>query len=175
MQVLVARHELAERACGKERLGREQRPALVNVANPAPQPFSTGHHLDLRGGDALVRRVNFGANRGQLLVERLHQPRSGVGLASKQNHFVLQRPDPSLQLPRLGLKRIALIADSIELLPLCAQPRFRTLTPCGSRTHARQNYRQANPTRECCSRSFGYLRHGGRVPWCGERANLERH
>ncbi len=121
MQVLVARDELTERARRQERLGRKQRSALVDVAHPATQPVATSADLDLRGGHSLVRRVDFGVDVGELLVERPEESRRRFPLPPDQDHFIGERAHASLDLARFGHERVALLADAIELVALLTQ------------------------------------------------------
>ena len=83
VQVLVARDELTERARRQEGLGRKQRSALVDVAHPATQPVATIADLDLRDRHALVRRVDFGVDVGELLVERPDESRASLPAAAR--------------------------------------------------------------------------------------------
>jgi hypothetical protein len=134
VQVLVPRHELAERLRREQRLDDVERTALVDVDESPPQHRPLDHQL-VFGADQIpgggVHRL---PDRHELRFERAHGTRGHVRLTIEIRDFSRQIVHGSTQLPHASLELGALAPQLLEPTLLGAQSRLgRLLLRTGDR------------------------------------------
>src|ERR1035437_2554040 len=121
VQVLVARHQLAERLRREHGFDRIQRSAFVDLAHAVAQHRALDREFVLRADQVRGGVVLLVGEGVELFVERVHDARRRVGLARDVRALLGEVVHGGLQLAHAALQAGALETDLFELVFLCLE------------------------------------------------------